>query len=183
MREPPAVLIVGCFSALALSVLAGARASVVAPLCLSVVILAGFHRNLLRWHSLVALIVLVVLFVPIKRYNLPANLPFNLVVSRLIVAVIVLAWLSWLLIDSRVRLRRTAFDWPVLLILAWVFDSDAANPGRADTTSSFVAKALTFFVSFVFVYFMITSLIRRREAQSCCCASSPSGRRSSLLRR
>jgi hypothetical protein len=164
VREPSAALIVGSFALLAAAVVAGTGAAVVAPLCLSVVVLAGFHKNLLRWPSLVGLIVLVVLFVPFKRYNLPANLPFNLELYRLVVAVVVLAWLSSLLIDSRVRLRRTAFDWPVLLILAWVFYSDAANPGRVDATSSFVAKALTFFVSFVFVYFMITSVIRRRES-------------------
>ena len=68
--------------------------------------LAALHHSLLRWHSLLGLIVVVVLFIPIGRYHLPGSLPFNLELYRVVVALVVLIWLTSLLIDRRVTLRR-----------------------------------------------------------------------------
>jgi hypothetical protein len=108
-------------------------------------------------------LLLIVIFVPIKRYALPGSLPFNFELYRLTVLVLIVAWTTSLLIDPRVRLQRTVFDAPLLLICAWTLGSVIANPGRVDALSSYVAKALTFFLSFVLVYYMITSLIARQS--------------------
>ena len=50
---------------------------------------------------------------PIDRYKLPAVLPFDLELYRIVVATLLLLWFIALLIDSRVRLESTAFDRPV----------------------------------------------------------------------
>ena len=147
-------------------------------------IFSAVHRSLLRWHSLVGLILAVVLFVPITKYRLPANLPFNLELYRLVVALVVVLWLSSLLIDPRVRLRRTYFDPPLLLIVFWALASEVANPGRVDSLSSYVAKSLTFFLSFVFVYYVTASVIRTQRGAVPAQVSRPrlrrSGRRGAL---
>ena len=98
-------------------------------------VLAALHRSLLRWHSLVGLILVVVLFVPIGRYRLPGSLPFNLELYRLVVALVVLIWLTSLLIDPTVTLTRTSFDRPMLLLVGCILASEVANPGRVRPTT------------------------------------------------
>ena len=104
------ILVLAGLGILSLATATGRGAKYIAPIVVLSAIFAALHRSLLKWHSLVGLIVAVVLFVPIGRYSLPANLPFNLELYRLVVALVVLIWLSSLLIDRRVRLRSTPFD-------------------------------------------------------------------------
>ena len=156
-------VVLGAIALLAASAVSGHGIKVVAPIVIGVVTLAAWHRELLQWRSLVGLILVVVLFVPIGRYALPGNLPFNLELYRLVVALVVVVWLASLLIDPRVRLRRTYFDPPVLLLVASVVASELANPGRVNPLSASVAKSLTFFLSFVFVYYVVATTLRGRE--------------------
>src|SRR5947209_4367248 len=100
----------------------------VAPVLGVVLLGAVAYRVLLPWRSQVALIIFVILFIPIKRYILPANLPVQLEPYRIIVALVFVAWLTSLLIDPHVRLRRTAFDGPILAYLLCIGLSLLANP-------------------------------------------------------
>ena len=52
------------------------------------------YRTLLAWPALLAGLVLVILFIPIKRYSLPGNLPFELEPYRLYVALVATLWLA-----------------------------------------------------------------------------------------
>ena len=167
-RAPRADVLAAATIVGALAVLAGAASSglytaAVAPLVLAVILFATLHRTLLRWDSLVGLILVIVLFVPITKYRLPANLPFQIELYRLVVALVVFIWITSLLIDRRVRLERTAFDKPLLLIVFWALASEVANPGRVESLSTYVAKSLTFFLSFVLVYYVTASVIRKRS--------------------
>ena len=163
-RQPSFLLVLGCFAVLAASAVSGVGTQTLAPIVLLLIVFSAAHRALFSWHSLVGVIILVVLFVPIKRYSLPANLPFSIELYRLVVAIVLLAWFSSLLIDPSVRLRGTAFDWPLLAIVGWTIASDIANPARVNLLSSYVAKGLTFFLSFVLTYYAVASLIHTREA-------------------
>jgi hypothetical protein len=62
------------------------------------------------WSYLLGGLILVIMLVPIRRYTLPANLPFQLELYRLFVAALVVGWVASLLVDHRVRLRRTGFS-------------------------------------------------------------------------
>jgi len=159
----PAVVL-GATALLAASAVSGHGVKMVAPMVVGVVTLAAWHRKLLQWPSLVGLILVVVLFVPISRYALPGNLPFNLELYRVVVALVVVVWLASLLIDPSVRLRRTYFDAPLLLLVASVVASDLANPGRVNDLSDSVAKTLTFFLSFVLVYYVVATTLHGRKA-------------------
>ncbi len=158
-----AATIVGALAVLAGSASSGLYTAAVAPLVLAVILFATWHGTLLRWDSLVGLILVIVLFVPITKYRLPANLPFQIELYRLVVALVVFIWVTSLLIDRRVRLERTAFDKPLLLIGLWAFASEVANPGRVESLGTYVAKSLTFFLSFVLVYYVTASVIRKRS--------------------
>ena len=158
-----ATTIVGALAVLAAAASSGLYTAAVAPLVLAVILFATWHRTLLQWQSLVGLILVIVLFVPITKYRLPANLPFQIELYRLVVAFVVFIWITSLLIDRRVRLERTAFDKPLLLVVLWAFASEVANPGRVESLSTYVAKSLTFFLSFVLVYYVTASVIRKRS--------------------
>ena len=163
-HEPAVIVIAGALALLALGVLSGHDAIAFAPLLAIVTVIAVGHRSLLRWDSLIALILIVVLFVPIGRYQLPSGLPFDLELYRVVVAIVLLGWGTSLLIDSRVQLRSTAFDRPLFLILTCVLASEVANPSRIAAYGSHVLKSLTFFLSFVLVYYLTATTLRRRES-------------------
>jgi polysaccharide biosynthesis protein PslJ len=115
------------------------------------------------WPSLLALIVLVVLYIPIRRYTLPASLPINLEIYRVVVAIVLLAWVAALLVDPRIRLRRSGLDAPLAFFLMAILLSLAVNAHRVSVVSGDVVKELSFFVSYVLVFYLVVSVIRRRS--------------------
>lgn len=166
-HDSAVVFVAGALALLSMGVLSGHGVNVLAPLIAIVSIVAASRRTVIGWHRVIALTVVVVMFVPIGRYKLPGSLPFDLELYRVVVAICLLLWVASLLVDSRVRLASTPFDLPLLLILACVLGSEVTNPGRVGTEASHVVKSLTFFASFVLVYYLTATTIRRRaDAES-----------------
>jgi polysaccharide biosynthesis protein PslJ len=121
-----------------------------------------FGKGLLTWQTQISALIFVVMFIPIRRYTLPGALPFQLEPYRLLVALIAIVWVAALLIDPRVRLRRTTLDGPMIALLLALICSVAPNTTRIGEQGlqSYVIKTLTFFISFVVVYYVITSVVR-----------------------
>jgi hypothetical protein len=139
-----------------------AAVAVVGVLC-ACAVLAAAHHVLLDWRVLVCGLVAVVLFIPIRRYSLPANLPFQLEPYRLAVIFLAAAWVGSLLVDPATRWRRTGLEGPFLALAGAVGLSIAANVGRIDALGlgTEVAKALTFLASFLLVTVMVAGLAHR----------------------
>ena len=129
------------------------------------VVAAVTYRTILQWQVLLASTILVILFIPIKRYALPGNLPLDFEPYRLVVMVVVAGWVTSLLVDPRVRLRASGFEGPVLLILFAAVASAVANPGRVAGlgVQTEVLKGIMFLASFLLVFYLIVSVIRTRE--------------------
>ena len=137
------------------------------------------HHWLLRWDVLTGLLIAVILFIPIRRFVIPGNLPFQLEPYRLFVGFLVGAWATSLLIDPRVRLRRSGLEGPLWLFIGVAATSVLSNfhylatgaqyfdpATRLVTTGgldSNVIKAFTFFISFVLVFYVIVSVVRQPE--------------------
>ena len=153
-------VVLGALALLALTVLTQSRPLETAPVIAAVIVFAVAYRSLLAWDSLLALLVLIILFVPIKRYVLPGSLPFELEPYRLLVAFMIAGWIASLLVDPTVRLRRTGFELPVALILVGVFGSVVANSGKVAERDPYVAKGITFLLSFILLFFFIVSVVR-----------------------
>jgi len=162
-HDPAVICISGALGLLTLGVLSGHGTSLLAPLLLIVTIAVLARHAVIGWDRLIALMLLVVLFVPIGRYKLPGSLPFDLELYRVAVALCLLMWAASLLVDPRVRVMRTAFDFPLWLILGCVLASEVTNPGRVSAYGSYVIKTLTFFLSFVLVYYLTATALRRRD--------------------
>jgi O-Antigen ligase len=117
-------------------------------------------RPTIRWqHALTGLLV-VVLFIPIRRYHMPGGLPFQAEPYRVLVAVLICGWVLSLLIDRRVRIRRTGLEGPILAVVAAVLLSIVANPERVTPMQTQVVKTFTFFVSYLLVVYFVVSVVR-----------------------
>ena len=114
-----------------------------------------------EWRTLLAAIILVVLFIPIRRYTLPGRLPFELEPYRLLVILVVAAWIASLLVDPRVRLRATRLEAPLALFAVAILGSLLANPDRVGAVGPILSKKLAFIVSYVFLLYLIVSVVSR----------------------
>jgi hypothetical protein len=146
---------------LAFTVFTSDRLSTVGPLLALGVIFAVAHQAILRWRSLIALIVIVILYIPMKRYSLPASLPINLEPYRLLVFFVAVGWVTSLLIDPRVRFRRTPVDGPLVLFAFIALSSDLANRGRVSSVQSEVVRKFLFFLTYFIVFYLTVSVVRR----------------------
>ncbi len=159
-----AAVLFGSLAVLAIAVSSTAPLKIVVPGVLLAVVAATGYRTLLRWHVLLVTLALVVLFIPIRRYTLPGGLPFQLEPYRLLTAFVAGGWVASLLVDPRVRLRRTTFELPLALIALSMLLSDALNGARIHElgVQPEVIKKLTFFASFFAIAYLVPSVIRRR---------------------
>ena len=105
----------------------------------------------------------MILFIPMGRYTLPASLPFNLEPYRVLVACVAVGWGTSLLIDPRVRFRRTPVDGPLIACALAVIFSEIVNHVRVAAIQSFVIKQLLFLLSYLVVVYLIVSVVRRFE--------------------
>jgi O-antigen ligase len=168
VRQPPrwdsaaaALLLAGGFGLLALGLAAGVTSTVpVAGLLLLAAIVV--RRPYVPWPGVLAGLLLVILFIPIRRYRMPGDMPFQLEPYRVLVALILVAWLLALLADPRVKLRRSGLEFPLTLVLVAVVGSIAANPGRVSAVEPTVVKTTTFFLTFFAVFYLVVSLVRTR---------------------
>jgi hypothetical protein len=155
------VVIGGALVLLGLAVVTGSNLRLAAvPLALLVFVVAA-HERLFAWRSLVALIILTILIVPIRRYTLPSALPFQLELYRIVVFFVAVLWLTSLLIDPRVRLRRSGMEGPLGAFAIAILLSIVFNLPRVEAAGTVFAKSMTFFLSFFVVFYAIVSLIRR----------------------
>jgi hypothetical protein len=159
-----ALLIGGGFTLLAAAVLLGRATEPVAAFVALAAVLAAGHRTILRWPNILAFVVSIVLFVPIGRYSLPLSLPFGFDLYRLVVAAVLVAWAGTLLVDPNVRLRRSPFQFPLIIILCATFGSIVVNGARVVPLGSAVMKSVTLFLSFVLVHYFVLSIIRSKGA-------------------
>jgi hypothetical protein len=163
-RRPPvaAAAVIGTtLVVLAAGVIAGRGMRLIAPVALGVVMATIALPRLLSWRAQLATIVVVILFIPMKFYGLPASLPIRLEPYRLLVAAVLVVWLTSTLIDSRVRLRRTHLvDLPLAGFLFAIVLSEAMNRARFSSVETDAVKGLLFFASIIAIFFLVVSLVR-----------------------
>jgi O-antigen ligase len=159
----PTAAVCAAVALLAVGVVSGVSGRATAGFLILVTICALTRPAFISWPRMIATLVLIILFIPIRRYALPATLPFQLEPYRVFVALLVVVWVASLLVDPRTRWRRTGFEGPLIVIVGGAFASIVANPGRVQAVSSEVDKKLMFFLSFVLVLYITASVIRRLD--------------------
>jgi hypothetical protein len=154
-------LIVGALVLLVASVGSGVTMRGAAGVVIFVVALVLSYKRLLAPRGLVAATAVTILFVPIKRYSFPASFPVNLELYRVVVAVVFVAWATALLIDGRITARKSGLERPLFLYIAVIALSLVVNPARVSSVGSDAVKAISFFASFILVFYVVVSVIRR----------------------
>jgi hypothetical protein len=139
--------------------------ALLAALAAVTAVVAAAHRRLFAWDTLLATLIATIFFIPIKRYTMSGGGGFNLEPYRILVALVAAAWGASLLADSRVRARRSGMEKPILLFVAAIFASIAANDGRIREfgIQTEVIKTLTFFGSFFAIFYLVVSLVRTHK--------------------
>ncbi len=146
----------------ALVVLDG-QANLVLGVVVAGLVLVSYQRVLLAWPTLLGLILVVILFVPIRRYQVSGSLPFELEPYRIVIALVLACWFCALAADPRVRWRSTGFEVPIGALLLAMLLSMAANVERVSAVSSLVVKNFTFFLSYLLVIYFVVSVVRSRR--------------------
>jgi hypothetical protein len=120
------------------------------------------HRRLLAWRSMVALIVLVLCLIPIRRYQVASGLAFNLEIYRMLLFCVGGLWLASLLIDPHIRFRKSIMDAPFAILGLVYLASIVACGTRLNQPglASAAIKQCFLFFSFLLLYFVITSVMR-----------------------
>ena len=120
-----------------------------------------------NWSWLICCLAGVDLLIPEDdRYVLKGvgnGLGFQLEPYRILVLIMIIGWITGLMIDPRVRPRKTKFDGPLLLITLGVLGSDVFNAGRVAEASSSVMKAVSLFLFLTLLLYVIASTVRTRE--------------------
>jgi polysaccharide biosynthesis protein PslJ len=157
-----AAALVAAAACVAGAVRGGTSGQLAAVVALAFLTVAIGHRRIFAWRYLMATMILVILLIPIRRYEIPGSLPFKLEPYRLLLALLAAGWLCSLLVDRRTRLRSSFLDLQIVLVPIVAMLSICANTSRLTDAlvSEQVWKTVMFLFSFVIFYFVITSVVR-----------------------
>jgi hypothetical protein len=137
--------------------------TVLLGLTVGVLILVSYQRVLLAWQTMFAAILLVIIFIPIRRYNVAGGLPIELEPYRIVIGLVFACWFSALAVDPAVRWRRTGLEGPLGALLVVMLLSMAANVDRVNAATDNVVKQFSFFLSYVLLVYFVVSVIRSRR--------------------
>jgi O-antigen ligase/polysaccharide polymerase Wzy-like membrane protein len=126
-------------------------------------VIVSYQRVLLAWRTLFAAILLVIMFIPIRRYTVGGSLPIELEPYRIVIGVVLACWLCAVAADPSVRIRKTGLEWPIAAVLVVMLLSLMANIGRVNAASDIVIKQFSFFLSYLILVYFIVSVIRSRD--------------------
>jgi len=128
-------------------------------------VVVAWQRYLLAWQALLGYVIVVILFVPIRRFVINSGLPIQLEPYRILVACVLLVWLAALLVDPKVRWRRVGVEPPIVLYMVAIAGSLALNLPRVvgQGLTPEVVKKLWLFASFILIVFFVASALRSRR--------------------
>ena len=152
----------GLLAVAAMVVLDG-QANLLLGLLVVGLVLVSYQQVLLAWPTLLGLILLIILFIPIRRYTVGGALPIELEPYRIIIAAILACWACALAADPRVRVRATGLEVPLGALLLAMLLSMVANIERVNAAGPTVVKNFTFFLSYLLVIYFIVSVVRSRR--------------------
>jgi hypothetical protein len=135
----------------------------------------SIRTAVIPWEYLIGAVILVVLFVPIKRYEFVVDLPFDLELYRMVLALVIGLWVLALLADRRMTLRGSFLDKPLALFLIAILGSIFSNlprlvetktrillgsPFAREELAGDVLKKVLFLLSFYLMFYLIVSVVR-----------------------
>jgi len=163
-RALPIALVAGGVAVLIALVPLGEKATLAGAIALLVAVvlaIADSARPVFTWPNAIALFVVVIWFVPIRLYELPIELPFNLEPYRLLLLVLVCAWMLQVALRRR-RMEAAGRGDPVLLLMGvaiagTILNFDALSSAELESP----INPLLYFLSFLLLWGLVSSTIDR----------------------
>ena len=155
-----ALVVSGAILMVSASAVTGRAPGLVAPFAALVVFVAAVKPAVIEWRLAIIALLAIILFIPIRRYSLSLNLPFELEPYRLYVFLLAALWLTFLMLDDRMRIRATGLEGPLALLGLGVVGSILTNFDSIsqEDLATDIIKKLTFWVGFMIVLYLITSV-------------------------
>lgn len=128
-----------------------------------VLLLAWTSREaLLRWTTGISVLLVVLVFVPSRIYKLPLALPFDVDPYRLVLMLLLVAWLVRAVVRRRLFSGRTYLDAAIGIFLLAMAVSFAANAARFTSPDEFAyrVKMGAYLASFPLTFYLIASTVR-----------------------
>jgi len=161
---PALTVVAGGMLALAVGVVAGGgmtAAGALAFLAAALVAVGLTKPGVVTWPNAFLVFIAALWFVPIKLYRFPVDLPFNLELYRVMILVLVLAFVVNSLVSKRqvesLGAGRPLFVLTAAALTAQVINADEINvPG----TQGQALKSLSMFLSLIVVFLLVASTIK-----------------------
>jgi hypothetical protein len=117
--------------------------------------------SVLSWQGAISALVLLIWFIPTKRYRFPVDLPFKLEPYRLFILILLGALLVSALIGRR-RIQAAGHGKAVLLLGGAAFASQAANRQAINAAGlqTQSLKSLSYFLSFLVAFALVCSALQ-----------------------
>jgi O-Antigen ligase len=148
------------------AVLAGQHAHAAAMLLLALLVVSLGYRWIFSWPTQLGATILVIMWIPIRRFALPGSLPFSLEPYRILVFAVALGWIASLLLDRKKDIRGTPIDAPLMLVLLVSAVSIVANSSKLSdgAVNASVWKAMLFLLSYPILFYVIVNVTTTYEA-------------------
>ena len=151
---------------LGIVVVANVRPRLTVPAIFAVTALWAFTlvpARILAWRNLVAATAVLILVIPIRRDALGSNLGFELEPYRVAATLLIAAWAVFLLVDPRLRFRRSIGDAPLLVVCGATLMSIVVNVSRIQRAgvASEATKSLLFLIGYFLLFWVIVSVAGR----------------------
>jgi hypothetical protein len=142
----------------------GAAYGAVAFLLACLLALGETYRSSLTWKVGIVSLVLVIWFIPIKKYRLPVDLPFDLEPYRLLILLLGFLWVLGF-ISGRITLSAGGQRWPLILLAGASIGALLVNVSRISEAGlqTQSIKSLSFFLSFLIAFLLVSSVVRTHD--------------------
>jgi O-antigen ligase/polysaccharide polymerase Wzy-like membrane protein len=157
--------ILGCVAIAVGSAAADFHATTALVAITGMFVVVAWQRYLLAWPTLLAYILLVILFIPIRRFTVGGGMPISLEPYRLLITLVLLMWLLAVLVDAKIRWRKTGFEGPIIAFATVAALGVAANGGwiTGGGLTGAVLKTSSIFASFLLMTYFVTSAVTTRK--------------------
>ena len=162
-RLVPLALVGGGLVALAAGVAVGGGATAagaIAFFAACALALGEATRSVVTWPNAILLFTAVVWFVPIKLYSLPVTLPFQFELYRVLILLMVVAFVMSSIRTGR-QVDAVGAGKPLFVLALAALTSQVVNTEGMDVpgTEGQALKSLSFFLSFIVVFLLVASTL------------------------
>ncbi len=160
---PIAALFGAGFLALATGAVAGGNAVAIGAIAFLLSAVLAFGQTVwpvVTWPNALLVFIAVLWFVPIKLYSLPISLPFELELYRVLLVVLVLAFVVNSLTTKR-TVEAFSASKPLFVLAAVALTSQIVNASEIDVPGSEgqSLKSLSLFLSYIIVFLLFASVL------------------------